>query len=97
MPKALNETSITPMTDPAMPSRPRLVIAASSQSFDPVALSYWEDEGFDVRFEPVRDASRSSIRSIESIGDSLEGGEKFAVVSLFSTYIFLLDHETIQP
>jgi hypothetical protein len=60
---------------------PRLVIAASSQSFDRVIISHWEEEGFEVRFEPVRDDSRSSIRSIESIGDSLESGEKFAVVS----------------
>lgn len=40
-----------------------------------------------MRFEPVRDASRSSIRSIESIGDSLEGEEKYAVVSLAFDYV----------
>ena len=59
---------------------PRLVIAASSQSFDQEIISHWQEEGFEVRFEPVRDASRSSIRSIESIGDTLEAGEKYAIV-----------------
>jgi len=60
---------------------PRLVIAANSQSFDQVIISHWQEEGFEVRFEPVHDDSKPSIRSIESIGDSLENGEKYAVVS----------------
>jgi hypothetical protein len=60
---------------------PRLVLAASSQSFDQTIISHWQEEGFEVRFEPVRDDSKSSIRSIESIGDTLENGEKYAVVS----------------
>ena len=60
---------------------PRLVIAANSQSFDQTIISHWQEEGFEVRFEPVRDDSKSSIRSIESIGDTLESGEKYAVVS----------------
>jgi hypothetical protein len=59
---------------------PRLVIAASSQSFDQTIISHWGEEGYEVRFEPVRDDSRSSIRSIESIGDSLDSGEKYAIV-----------------
>jgi hypothetical protein len=59
---------------------PRVVIAASSQSFDQTIISHWEEEAFEVRFEPVRDDSRSSIRSIESIGDSLDRGEKYAIV-----------------
>lgn len=61
---------------------PRLVIAASSQSFDPITISHWEEEGFEVRFEAVRDASKASIRSIESIGDTLENGERYAIVGL---------------
>ena len=60
---------------------PRLVIAANSQSFDQIIVSHWQEEGFEVRFEPVRDDSKSSIRSIESIGDTLESGEKYAIVS----------------
>src|ERR1700736_2193042 len=60
---------------------PRLVLAANSQSFDQNIISHWQEEGFEVRFEPVRDDSKSSIRSIESIADSLEDGEKYAVVS----------------
>lgn len=66
---------------------PRLVIAASSQSFDQTIISHWQDEGFEVRFEPVRDDSRSSITSIESIGDTLEAGEKYAIVSRSQRFI----------
>lgn len=84
---------------------PRLVIAANSQSFDPVIISHWEEEGFEVRFEPVRDDSRSSIRSIESIGDSLERGEKYAIVSpppsdcAFTAPLFMMTrlHMAMQP
>jgi hypothetical protein len=61
----------------------RLLIAASSRNFDPVIISHWQEEGFDVCFEPVIDGSRSSINSIESIGDTLENGERYAIVSPF--------------
>jgi hypothetical protein len=67
---------------------PRLVIAANSQSFDQTIISHWQEEGFEVRFEPVRDESKSSIRSIESIGDTLESGEKYAVVSSTSQQLW---------
>ncbi len=60
---------------------PRLVLAANSQSFDQTIISHWQEEGFEVRFEPVGDDSKSSMRSIESIGESLETGEKYAIVS----------------
>ena len=36
---------------------PRLVIAGNSQSFDQVIISHWQEEGYEVRFEPVRDDS----------------------------------------
>jgi hypothetical protein len=68
---------------------PRLVLAANSQSFDQTIISYWQEEGYEVRFEPVLDDSKSSIRSIESIGDSLESGEKYAVVSSTSQQVRL--------
>jgi len=63
---------------------PRLVLAASSQSFDQTIISHWQEEGFEVRFEPVRDDSKSSIRSIENIGDTLDNGDKYAIVSRFT-------------
>ena len=62
----------------------RLVIVASSKSFDQEVIGDWEAEGFEVRFEPVRDGTRASMRSIESIADSLEEGEKYAIVSIFN-------------
>ena len=61
----------------------RLVIAATSQSFDQETIGNWEAEGFEVHFESVTDGNRASIRSIESIADSLEEGEKYAIVSIF--------------
>jgi hypothetical protein len=67
---------------------PRLVIAASSQSFDQAVISHWQEEHYDVRFEPVRDGTSASIRSIESIGDSLDQGEKYAIVSFHINITF---------
>jgi hypothetical protein len=66
---------------------PCIVIAAASQSFDQVVMSHWKEEGYDVRFELVQEDSKSSMRSIESIGDNLEDGESYAIVSrVFQDY-----------
>ena len=76
---------------------PRLVIAANSQSFDQVTISHWQEEGYEVRFEPVRDESRSSIRSIESISDTLNEGQKYAIVSSEFCYIAVMIHNLSRP
>lgn len=73
----------------------RLVIAASGQSFDQKIIGDWEAEGFEVRFEPVRDGTKASMRSIESIADSLEEGEKYAIVSVLVYFLTLASFVTL--
>lgn len=63
---------------------PRLVIAsdASEANFDKVIIQHWEEEGFEVYFKTLSSASKSAIHAIEYIGDTLEHGERYAIVSL---------------
>lgn len=63
-----------------MSHKPCLVIAASAQYFDPIILQQWADEGFAVHYERVHGDSRSNTFAVEAHGDTLEAGEKYAVV-----------------
>lgn len=63
-----------------MTSKPRLVIAASSETFDHATIHRWKHEGFDVHYEHVHGDSRSSIYAVEAHGDNLESGESYAIV-----------------
>lgn len=63
-----------------MTSKPRLVIAASSETFDHATIHRWKHEGFDVHYEHVHGDSRSSIYAVEAHGDNLEAGESYAIV-----------------
>lgn len=64
-----------------MTNKPLLVIAGSTETFDPAVLQRWTDEGFDVHYEQVHGGSRSSTFAVEAHGDSLEPGERYAIVS----------------
>jgi hypothetical protein len=66
---------------------PLLVIAADSQPFDQIIISHWREEGYEVQFELVRDDSRSTLRSIESAGDTLGRGRNYASTHSFSTVV----------
>jgi hypothetical protein len=61
---------------------PLLVIAADSRPFDQIIISHWQEEGYEVRFELVLDDSRSTLRSIESAGDTHGSGDNYAIVGL---------------
>jgi hypothetical protein len=82
----------TDMNFTPLAHKPSLVIAASTPSFDPVLLQQWKDESFDVHFKHVHGDSRSATYSVESVGETLEDGEKYAIVRLrlkFSNPIYL--------
>ncbi|KAL5346835.1 hypothetical protein ACLOAV_007978 [Pseudogymnoascus australis] len=64
-----------------MTSKPLLVIAASTETFDNAVLQRWTDEGFDVHYEQVYGGSRSSTFAVEAHGDDLESGERYAIVA----------------
>lgn len=75
-----------------MTSKPLLVIAASTETFDNAVLQRWIDEGFDVHYEQVYGGSRSSTFAVEAHGDDLESGERYAIVSYllsFSLHLLL--------
>jgi hypothetical protein len=61
--------------------KPLLIITASSKTFDPILISHWEEEGFKVRFVPLFGDTKSATFPIQALGDELEAGEKYAVVS----------------
>ncbi|OBT66592.1 hypothetical protein VE03_03928 [Pseudogymnoascus sp. 23342-1-I1] len=64
-----------------MKYKPLLVVAASTETFDTAILRRWTDEGFDVHYEQVHGGSRSSTFAVEAHGDSLESGERYAIVA----------------
>lgn len=71
-----------------MTKKPCLVISSSSPSIDPRIIQQWTDEGFDVHYARVHGGSRSSTYDVESYGDALEDGEKYAVVSYHCSHFF---------
>ncbi|OBT88821.1 hypothetical protein VE02_03137 [Pseudogymnoascus sp. 03VT05] len=72
-PRDINKTVMT--------SKPRLVIAASSETFDHAIIHRWKHEGFDVHYEHVHGGSRSSTYAVEAHGDNLEPGENYAIIA----------------
>jgi hypothetical protein len=59
---------------------PLLVLTSPSPTFDPIVISHWREEGFNVLYKHFTDA-RASISSIESSSEDLEDGEKYVIES----------------
>lgn len=57
------------------------MVAASTPEFDEVQLQQWRDEGYEVHYEYVHGKNHSATFGVQRIGDGLEEGEKYAIVS----------------
>lgn len=69
---------------PIFSKKQTLVVAASTPEFDEVQLQQWRDEGFAVHYEYVHGKHHSATFGVQKIGDGLEEGEKYAIVSFTS-------------
>ncbi|KAF4552432.1 Hypothetical protein D9617_10g074140 [Elsinoe fawcettii] len=64
-----------------MQDKPQLYIACDGSQFDPVIISHWQEEGYDVSLLPFTGEARSYARQLDHLGDDLETGEYFAIVA----------------
>ena len=61
---------------------PRVFLTDSSPHPSETALLAWKEEGFDATFLPYDPSTQSAyIRTLKSLGSSLELGEKYAIVA----------------
>lgn len=66
---------------PIFSKKHTLVVAASTPEFDEVQLQQWRDEGYEVHYEYVHGKNHSATFGVQRIGDGLEEGQKYAIVS----------------
>ena len=60
-----------------------LIVTAEERDFDPVTIQHFRDEGFLVTYIPFKISQRKEYeKKLISLADSLEEGEKYAVVGL---------------
>ena len=65
-------------------TRPRLVLTAEADPFDPLTIQHWKEEGFEVSYLPFKGQRKEYIRELDHLPDPLELGEKYAIIGLFS-------------
>lgn len=61
-------------------NRPRLVLTAEDDEFDPLIIQHWKEEGFEVSYLPFTGQRKEYIRELDHLPDPLELGEKYAIV-----------------
>ncbi|OAL62125.1 hypothetical protein A7C99_6700 [Trichophyton rubrum] len=60
---------------------PNIVIAADSISFDPLIFDQFREEGFDTAFLPYMDSPKKFDSQLQSLQDSMEFGNRYAIVA----------------
>ena len=65
-----------------MQTPPKLVLTSQDAEFDPVTIRNWHAEGFKVTYLPYTGTQKEFERALQLLPDSLELGEKYAIVGL---------------
>lgn len=63
-------------------STPLLYVTSEDDEFDLDTLQAWGKEGFIVRYLPMGNDGKAYVRKLESLGDSLSIGERYAIVGM---------------
>ena len=63
---------------------PRVVLSSTSESFDPLIVRHWREEGFSISYLPSNSNVQDYIRGLTIIADGLDLGEQFAVIGATS-------------
>ena len=64
--------------------RPKLVITAQDEQFDPVTLQNWRAEGFEVFYLPFVGSREAYVHYLQHLADPLELGQDFAIIGRLS-------------
>lgn len=59
---------------------PRVVVTAEDPEFDRTTLQNWAAEGFEVSYLPFTTSRKAYIQQFQDLAESLELGEKYAIV-----------------
>ena len=65
---------------------PRLVLTGDDPEFDPVTISNFKDEGFDVSYLQFDGNKKEYVRELDHLADPLELGEKWALICVLLTH-----------
>lgn len=62
----------------------KLIVTAEERDFDPVTIQHFREESFQVTYLPFPPASATKgyEQSLQGLADSLEEGEKYAIVGM---------------
>lgn len=63
---------------------PRLVVTSDTEDFDPTIISHFEEEGFQLSYLAYEGNKAAYTSQLQHIQDSLEMGEKYAIVGTSS-------------
>ncbi|PNS20633.1 hypothetical protein CAC42_360 [Sphaceloma murrayae] len=58
-----------------------LYIACDGDRFDPIIISHWQEEGYQVSLLPFHGDVKTYSRQMHDLGDDLEQGESFVIVA----------------
>ena len=56
------------------------MFTAEDDTFDPVMIRHWKEEGFEITYLPYKGRRKEYMREIDRLPDPLELGEKYAIV-----------------
>ncbi|KAF3480325.1 dienelactone hydrolase [Arthroderma uncinatum] len=79
-------------------TNPNIVISADKADFDPLILEGFKEEGFDIAYLPHTDNPKKFDSQLQSLQDSMEFGNKYAivVVAYYPTYLPNFDTRSIS-
>lgn len=64
-----------------------MVLSAADNEFDQETVQAWKEEGFHVTYLPCVSTRKDFERELQVVADSLELGEKYAIVGLLFSYL----------
>lgn len=64
----------------AVAMKPLLVLTAKARHFDPIILTHWKEEGFEVIYLPYAGTREEYGNRLKHLADPLELGEMYAIV-----------------
>ena len=64
----------------AVAMKPLLVLTAKARHLDPIILTHWKEEGFEVIYLPYTGTREEYGNRLKHLSDPLELGEMYAIV-----------------
>lgn len=66
---------------------PRLHITADDPEFDPIIISHWKQEGFDVTYLPFGGDVKAYRQQLATLPEDLELGEYYGLIGSSQTVL----------